>query len=162
MHSALIRTNTVLAFPIVDCRISIGNGYSEENWHKLRSLLVEMRDIDTDMATESGTSALSTQQLQYLKHSAALQVHVHVNHNFFKTLLLGLKLWGESYGHCCWKLHYENMPVLYTHFSEAVKIEKIQLKISLFFFLSIKTLILGMLDCLREVVTMSTHNICFR
>lgn len=57
-------------------KICTGNGYSEENWHRLRSLLVDMRDADTDTETDSGTSALSTDQLQYLKHSAALQDEV--------------------------------------------------------------------------------------
>ena len=65
-------------------RISLGNGYSEENWHKLRSLLVEMRDVDTDTAADRGTSALSAQQLQYLKHSGALQVYRH----YYKTIFI--------------------------------------------------------------------------
>lgn len=59
-------------------RVSVapGNGYSDENWTKLRSLLVDMRDSETDKNLD--TPVLSTDQLQYLKHTGALQVcHLH-------------------------------------------------------------------------------------
>ena len=53
----------------------LDNGYSEQNWTKLRSILVDMRDNDPHL----GTQDLSTDQRQYLKNTALLQVLFSLN-----------------------------------------------------------------------------------
>ena len=53
----------------------LDNGYSQENWIKLRSILVDMRDNDPHL----GTQDLSTDQRQYLKNTALLQVLASLN-----------------------------------------------------------------------------------
>lgn len=68
------RSNHVQLIVLSPCQtrplVGAGNGYSEENWTKLRSLLVDMRDSDS---SSDVPASLSTDQLQYLKHTAALQ-----------------------------------------------------------------------------------------